>query len=253
MQISMCATTARCVIHSLTGSVPRPSNAHRQTRLMKTRCSVDNEKKKKVRVLHTETSSTLFFLLCHFMNSNASLVGSTILSYANASLKLDILKERRSDVRLGICLPSSAAEWNSLFNCSGEGSERSDEKRDENLLQTRSCSHGCSLSVPCPCPLSSHPHPLSPHNAAPFPLPIPPRPTVGVLTFPPLHLPPSPSSPPSPLLHSPPFPSLPIYFESHAGPVPQNLKPCASGLVGEAGGEGGREGGQRGHYQDVTV
>lgn len=169
MQISMCTTTARCVIHSLTGSVPRPSNAHRQTRLMKRGAA--QTVIKKVRVLRTETSSPLFFLLCHFMNSNASLVGSTILSYANAGLKLDILKESRSDVRLGIFWPSSAAEWNSLFNCSGEGSERSDEKRDENLLQTRSCSHGCSLSVPRPCPLSSHPHPLSPHNAAPFPLP----------------------------------------------------------------------------------
>lgn len=118
-----------------------------------------------------------------------------------------------------------------------------------------SCRHGAAPS-PCPVLVPSH------HTLIHFPLitlrrflflRIPPRPPVGVLTFPPLHLPPSPSSPPSPLLHSPPLPSLPIYFESHAGPVPQNLKPRASGLVVEAGGEGGREGGQRGHYQDVTV
>lgn len=106
----------------------------------------------------------LFSLLSHFMNSQniTSLVDSTILSYANANLKLAILKKKRFDVRLGFFFLSHRGPSGIHFSIAQvrepvhRGEEMRESFADAKLLQRLLPLHALSLS-PLITPSSTFP------------------------------------------------------------------------------------------------
>lgn len=245
MEICKCTTTSRSIIHSLTGSVPSPSNAHRQMRWMKHGALYTIKKR-------SEDFIELPICSCHT---------SAISWTATQALWVQPFEVMQMQVynwtfsRRGVLMTDWEYFWPRLpssgihFSIAQVRAASAQTRRETRI----SCRQGAALTAaPSPCPVLVPSH----HTLIHFPLITSRRspsflfhldPPLEFWPFPPLHLPPSTSLSTSPL-----FPSLSIsiYFESHAGPVPQNLKPCASSLVGRRRGvEQGRTEGTLSGYR----